>query len=111
MIGSKLAAHAVLPSLVIAATVLSLWNANTSAIPVGLGTEGTIDVTPEPSPGFDQRTVPSAKVAEDTVTSADAPPAIIVTWPAATAVRIGGSSVDRLTTVVSLDVQVSPVIG
>ena len=50
-----------------------------------------------------------------TVTSADAAlgavPAKIVTCPAARAVRIGGSPVDRLTTFGLPDVQVNPVTG
>jgi hypothetical protein len=39
----------------------------------------------------------------------DPAPAMMVTCPAARAVRTGGSSVDRLTTFGLLDVQVSPV--
>lgn len=86
-------------------------NANTSVTPLALGTAGTIFFTPDPFPGFDQSTVPIARASADTVTSAVAVPAVIVTWPAATAVSTGGSSLDRLTTVVSLDVHVSPVTG
>ena len=44
----------------------------------------------------------------ETVTSADPVPAVMVTWPAARAVRIGGSLVERLTMVGSLDAHVSP---
>jgi hypothetical protein len=40
-----------------------------------------------------------------------APPAVIVMCPGATAVRIGGLSVDKLTTVESLVVHVNPVTG
>jgi len=98
----------VLPSLVMAWTVPSAWKAKTSATPVVLGTAGTIDVTLEPSPGLDQMTVPRGSAAE-TVTSQVAVPAVMVTYPAARAVSSGGSSVDRLTMVGSLDVQVSPV--
>src|SRR5271170_3705998 len=88
--------------------VPSFCIANTSATPVGLGTAGMMLVTPDPSPGLDQSTVPRASGPADTVTSAEAPPAVIVMCPTASAVRIGGSSVDKLTTVGSLDVQVSP---
>ena len=62
--------------------------------------------TPDPSPGLDQSTVPMGRLtAAVIVISADAPPAVIVACPAATAVRIGGSSVERLTTFVLLEVQ------
>ena len=109
------AVHAVCPSLVIAATVPSFWNANTSATPVALGTAGTIRATPDPFPGFDHRVVPGASVppgstlGSHTVTSADAPPAVTVTCPTASAVSTGGSSADKLTTVASLVVHVNPV--
>src|ERR1700690_862594 len=107
------AVQAVVPSLVIAWTVSSFMTANTSATPLGLGTAGRIDQT---SPGWDQSTVPRGgpagkSVGDETVTSADAVPAVIVTCPAASAVRMGGSLLDRLTTAGSLDVQVSPVTG
>ena len=46
-----------------------------------------------------------------TVTSADAVPPVTVTCPGASALRMGGSSVERLTTVGSLDAQVNPVTG
>jgi hypothetical protein len=74
--GFTLALHAVVPSLVIACTVPSDWNANTSATPLGLGTAGTIDLTPEPLPGLDQITVPKGSAPAKTVTSADAVPAL-----------------------------------
>src|ERR1700690_711060 len=107
------AVHAVVPSLWMAWTVPSFMRANTSATPLGLGTAGT---TYETSPGWDHSPVPRGRppgksVGEETVTSADAVPAVMVTCPAASAVRSGGSSLDRLTTVGSLDVQVSPVTG
>src|SRR5271157_6405766 len=105
------AVHAVVPSLVMAATVPSSWNANTSATPLGLGTAGTIRSTPDPLPGLDQSTVPRGRAPAETVTSADALPAVIVTCPAARAERSGGASLDRLTTAGALDVQVSPVTG
>src|ERR1017187_1520243 len=116
------AVHATVPSLVIAWTVeitrpswKSIWNANTSATPLGLGTAGTILATYAPVPGLDHSTVPTGSAppgsvaASITVTSADAVPAVIVTSPAARAVSTGGSSLDRLTTAGLLDVQVSPV--
>ena len=106
----RLAVHAVTPSLVIAATVPSFWNANTSATPLELGTAGTIRATPDPFPGFDHNTVPNGRLV-DTVTSADPVPALIVAFPSPTAVRTGGSSVDNVTTVGSLVVQASPVTG
>src|SRR5262249_12383709 len=62
-------------------------------------------------PGLDQITVPSGRVPAYTVTSADALPAVIVTCPGATAVRTGGSAVDRLTTDGSLDVHGTPLTG
>src|ERR1035438_7829552 len=105
------AVHAVVPSLVMAWTVPSAWNANTSATPLVLGTAGTIDWTPDPSPGLDQITVPKGSGSAETVTSADAVPAVMVTSPAARAVSSGGSSVDRPTIVGSLESQVSPARG
>src|SRR5208337_1952332 len=90
-------------------TVPSAWKAKTSATPVVLGTAGTINVTPEPSPGLDQITVPRGSVAAETVTSAAAVPAVMVTFPTASAVSSGGSSVERLTMVGSVVAQVSPV--
>src|SRR5438105_13857187 len=105
------AVHAVAPSLVMAWTVPSAWKANTSATPLGLGTAGTILVTPAPLPGLDQSTVPTDRASAETVTSADAVPAVMVTCPGARAVITGGSAVDRLTTFGSLGVQVSPVTG
>src|ERR1035438_25754 len=97
------AVHATVPSLVMAWTVPSAWKAKTSATPVVLGTAGTIDWTPEPSPGFDQITVPGGSGPAKTVISADAVPAGTVTCPAASAVSSDGSSVERLTMVGSLD--------
>src|ERR1700732_3892973 len=93
-----------------ACTLPSALSANTSATPVELGTAGTILLTPEPSPGFDQRTVPvgNAEPAQ-TVTSVEAFPAVIVVLPGATAVIIGGSSVESVATAVLLEVQVNPV--
>src|SRR5271166_2073155 len=104
------AVHAVVPSLVIACTVPSFWNANTSATPLELGTAGTILPTPDPFPGFDQITVPTGRLV-DTVTSADPVPALIVACPNPTAVRTGGSSVDKVTTVESLVVHANPATG
>src|SRR5580704_11328568 len=75
--------HAVVPSLVMACTVeLSQENANTSATPFELGTAGTIELT-HPVPGLDHSTVPRGSAPSETVTSADAPPAVTVTCPAA----------------------------
>jgi hypothetical protein len=104
------AVQATTPSEVIACTVPSFWSAKTSATPVALGTAGIIFETPDPLPGLDQITVPSDRVV-DTVTSAVAPPALIVTCPTARAVSTGGSSVERLTMLELLDVQVNPVTG
>src|ERR1035438_881437 len=103
------AVHATVPSLVMAWTVPSAWKAKTSATPLVLGTAGTIDWAPDPSPGFDQITVPRGSAPAKTVTSADAVPAVMVTSPAARAVSSGGSSVDRLTIVGSLESQVSQI--
>jgi hypothetical protein len=57
----------------------SASKANTSATPLALGTAGTMPVTTEPSPALDQITVPLGSVPEDTVTSAEAVPAVTVT--------------------------------
>src|SRR5271157_1353243 len=92
-----------------AETVSSALSANTSATPVALGTAGTMDWTPLPSPGLLHTAVPTGSAPAQTVTSADPVPAVTVTCPAASAVSTGGSSVDRLTTVWSLDFHVSPV--
>jgi hypothetical protein len=70
-----------------------------------------MDWTPEPFPGFDQITVPTGSGPAKTVTSAEAVPAVIVVRPTASAVRMGGSSVDKLTTVGLVELQVSPVTG
>ncbi len=70
-----------------------------------------MEVTPDALPGLDQITVPRVRAPAETVTSADAVPAVIVACPAARAERSGGSSLDRLTTSGSLDVHVSPVAG
>src|SRR5258708_5998226 len=60
-------------------------------------------------PGSDHKTVPIGMVGPPyTVISADAPPAVIVTFPAAAAVSTGGVSDERLTMDGSLDVQVRP---
>src|ERR1700730_4614522 len=80
-------------------------------MPLELGTAGTMDWTPEPSPGFDQITVPVGRAPGKTVTSAEAVPAVMVARPTASAVRMGGSSVDKLTTFELLDAQISPVTG
>ena len=68
------AVHAVVPSLVMACTVPSFWNANTSATPLALGTAGTIRATPDPLPWFSQSTVPTGGVSAETVISAPCPP-------------------------------------
>src|SRR5580658_2210351 len=102
--------QAVWPLAVMAWTLPSAFVANPSATPVELGTAGTILETPEPSPGFDQITVPVGNVEPvQTVTSDVALPAVIVALPAPTAVTIGGSSVESVTTAVLLEAQVSPV--
>ena len=100
-----------MPCVVIACTVPTFSSAKTSANPVGLGTAGIIVPTPDPSPGLDQSTVPEGSGAALTVTSADAVPPVIVTCPGPSALRMGGSSVERPTTVGSLDARVSPVTG
>lgn len=106
------AVHAVIPAAVMASTLPSAFNAKMSATPVELGTAGIIQETPEPSPGFDQMTVLVGNVGPaQTVTFADAPPAVIVDVPTPTAVIMGGSSVERVTTSVSLELQARPVTG
>src|SRR5205814_8235964 len=67
-------------------------------------------VTPEPVPGADQSTLPSASV-DNTVTSADPLPALIVTLPSESAVNTGGSDDDSATTDGLLVVHVRPVAG
>ena len=65
-------------------------NANMSATPLALGTAGTIEYTPDPLPGLDQMTVPIGNAPAEKVTSAEASPAVMVTWPAERAVRTSG---------------------
>ena len=55
--------------------------------------------------------VPSAGAPAMTVISAAAAPALTMMCPGAKAVRRGGSAVDKLTTVGSLDVQMRPDTG
>jgi hypothetical protein len=106
-----LAVQAVIPLLVIACTLPSWFKANTSATPVELGTAGTIQETPEGSPGFDHMTVLVGNAAPlSTVTFAEALPAVIMLSPTPTAVMIGGSSVESVATSVLLELQVNPVI-
>jgi hypothetical protein len=100
------------PSLLIAWTFPDLCNANTSATPVELGTAGIILLTPEPSPRFDHIWVPVGNVGPGyTVTFAEALPAVMVAAPTATAVMMGGSSVESVMIAVLLEVQVRPLTG
>src|SRR5580692_3136907 len=108
--------QASVPVLVRACTVQSDCRENTSEVPVELGTAGTSCVTVVPllgfGPGYDQSTVPIGKLLPArTVTSAEALPAVIVAFPAARAVSIGGSSVESDTTDGLLEVHVKPLTG
>src|SRR5256885_1111317 len=82
--------HAVVPSLVMAATVPELVIANTSATPFGLGTAGTIRLAGN---GLAHSTVPVENTprggAAETMTPAEAAPALMVTWPTARADKTG----------------------
>src|SRR4051812_36298248 len=96
------------PSLVTASTLPSLPIANTSAIAFAFGTATLICETPEAGPGTDHSIAPSAGPVVETVTSVEAPPAVIVAVPSLSAVNTGGSAVETVAMVASLDAHVRP---